>query len=175
MLPLSNSATQGDGIPVSGPLLEDLQACITGTKHPPLEQGHAAGTWRLKGTAVYDDTVSADLVKMVDATAIAEQSLGYIPVGTRITTVAFNWHSSAGSFTNFVMSLKRRLLTSSAAPGVVATATVGGGTVGDRQSIQTYNHTLETGYAYWLEVGSGAPPGAPDVFLIGATVERDRL
>lgn len=148
---------------------------VRGAKHPELEGDHGALAWRPLGTAVYDEGTVVGAIKMVDANSIARFDLGYIPAGTRLTTVKFTWKAVAGVAGQTTFKLRKRLLTSSAAPTDVQSDAVANNVgAGDKSLSKTYNITFDAGWTYWLDATINAFAAA-DIFLIGSSVKRDRL
>lgn len=142
-LPLSRNTTYAASDPILAADLDDIQDCIIGRKHGTIEITVPACAFVLQTGTI---TIGAGVVTF-GAVSIINAPL-QLPVGTKISTVA--WSYNRGNAGTLNLRVKRKA--------------VGGGSVSDVDTVsdntgatyeittRTLNHTVATGYQYYLEV-----------------------
>lgn len=162
-LPVSIPTTYTPGSPVLSADLNAIMACIVGAKHPALPHGISAAEWAPKVPA--NGTLGAGQWTGSGAVTLVA-GLSFVPAGDRITTVnyAYNVNSSSG----ITLSLRRRKMDGTAEETLFTTTDATGSTF--EQNSQTYNHTVASGYVYYLQADLAA--GA---ILLGAVATTDCL
>jgi hypothetical protein len=99
-------------------------------------------------------------------------SLKHLKPGDTLTTVLWSFSGPSVGAATFTISLYRRDLSTGAAAAVVQQTNVPWNTAGAHQSTQTYNHTIEAGYAYWLGAYVVAASSLVNLQFLGATAKH---
>jgi hypothetical protein len=143
-LPDSRNETATPASPVKSATINDLQDCIIGRRHGELTYPIPAyGGFALHSGSY---TVNRDISFPGGAGSVTH-SLHYLPVGTVITTVAWEYNrAGAGTVT---LKLRRRPIGGGAAADVQSLADATGAAI--ETTTETYNHAIAVGFYYWLE------------------------
>jgi hypothetical protein len=166
MLPTSRDLTINPGDEIPGALLNKLQDCVVGPKHPELERNLGAAAFG--GGAASSFSVG----QLNYSGASLDTCPLSLPVGDRITTITWGYIVGAGN--TVTMRLMRRKTDGTAGQEAIAPTA---GTTTDNTgatfetNVVTYNHIITTGYAYWLQFEVTNNAGN----LFGATVKHDNL
>lgn len=155
LLPTARNTTYGAASQIKSADLNDIQDCIVGNKHPPLELLVPASK------AVPDVNANGTYNASCFWSAFAGAGLVHIPievpVGKRIVSVE-QFYSINGTGNPLVPKFRRRqLLTGAVTLDVVAGASDNTGAAAAIESqVLTANHVVVSGFEYFMEISVAA-------------------
>lgn len=149
-LPGAREYTQATGQPVTPALVNALQDCIIGAKHPSLPYAIGALNFQMVtgGTATLDQ--ENDLWTFGAVSKLVAPLR--VPIGTRIHQLT--WYYNRGNAGTVTLALKRRDNTAAhAAVGAAIDSVADNATPNAWQNnVRTPDHVIAAGFTYWLFV-----------------------
>jgi len=145
-LPVSRNTTYGAESPVLSGDLNDLEDCVIGHKHKELEIPLAAGAWQQRAGGVGElGDGQWTFTAGTESLLVANISR---PAGSRITKATYVYDRTSTS--QITRNLKRRKRDGTGTETIATTTE--NTSVGWNEHVDVYNHTMDAGYVYWIEI-----------------------